>query len=99
MNKPHRSKISRIENDVFEIGSVKHAFQFSKSLKNVANYLQMKYNNNVVEAIWTMGAPDFNYPEMPQPVIKQDKTGKEVEIKPSEGELFMWKRFWDKVND
>ena len=49
-NKPHKSKISMIQDEVFEIGSVKHAAQFTKSLLNVPDYIQIKNNNDVVEA-------------------------------------------------
>ena len=92
MNKPHKSKISKIVNDVFEIGAVKHASQFTKSLKNIADYAQIKYNNDVAEAIRIMEQLYLTYPEMPQPIIKKDETGKEVELNPSKAELFMWKR-------
>ena len=51
MNEPHKRKFSRIENDAFKIGVVKHSSQFTKSLKNIANYAQIKYNNDVAEAI------------------------------------------------
>ena len=38
-----------------------------------------------------MEAPGFYYPEMPQSVFKKDETGRELEIKPNESKLFMWK--------
>ena len=36
-NKPFKSKVKAIEDDVFEMGSVKNAAQFSRSLLNIAD--------------------------------------------------------------
>ena len=44
-NKPYKSKIMEIKGDVFKVGSSKNAAQFTKSLLNVADYIQIKYNN------------------------------------------------------
>ena len=65
-NKTHKCKISKIEDDIFEIGAVNHASQFSKLLLNVTDYLQIKYNDDVAEAIWLMEEQVFNYPEKPK---------------------------------
>ena len=64
-DKPHKSKISNIEDDVFEIGSLKHSFQFSNSLQNVGDYVQIKYNGDVADAIRTIEEHVSTYPEMP----------------------------------
>ena len=41
-NKPHKIKIKEIKDNVFESGQQKNAAQFTKSLQNVADYVQMK---------------------------------------------------------
>ena len=88
-NKQHKSKISKIEDDVFEIGAVKHASQFSKSLQNVADYVQIKYNSDMAEAIRTMEEQVFIYPDKPTVTYVKDESGKETEIKPDESDYFM----------
>ena len=50
-NTPFKSKIKAMENVIFEMGSVKNAAQFSRSLLNIADYVQMKYSNEVEDAI------------------------------------------------
>ena len=46
-NKPFKSKIKSIEDDLFEVGSVKNAAQFLRSLLNIADHVQTKYNSEV----------------------------------------------------
>ena len=85
MNKLNKSKISKIKYDIFEIWLL-------STHQNVANYVQIQYNNDIAEAIKTMEKTYFIYPEMPQPIIKKGETAKEVEIKPSKAKLFIWKQ-------
>ena len=47
LNKPYKSKIKFIKEDVFKIGSIKKASQFMISLLNIANHVQMKYKNEL----------------------------------------------------
>ena len=75
-NKPYKNKIETIEDDVFKIGSVKNVAQFTWSLLNVADYVQMKYNDEVGEVIWMLMLPQFDYPMMP--IEKNKKTKKEM---------------------
>ena len=41
-NKPFKSKLKAIKDDVFEMRSVKNAAQFSRSLLSIADYVQLK---------------------------------------------------------
>ena len=77
MNEQHKSKISRIENDFFETVAIKHASQFMKSLKNISDYVQIKYNNDIAEAIRMMEAPDLTT-QICHSFFKRDETGREV---------------------
>ena len=56
--------------------AVKHASQFSKSLLNIADYVQIKYSRDVAEAIWSMEEQVFIHPEMPQATHVKDEAKK-----------------------
>ena len=42
-----KSKVECLEDAVFESGMVKHATQFTMTLKDIIDYIQIKYNSNV----------------------------------------------------
>ena len=48
----------------FKVRSSKNASQLIKSLLNVEDYIQMKYNNEVGEAFGTLMKQSFNKPRM-----------------------------------
>ena len=58
-------KVKVIENDAFEVGLTQNAAQFAKTLLNIADYIQIKYNNEVEEAVKILTKPVFNYLTMP----------------------------------
>ena len=62
-----------MEEDDFKIESIKNAAHFTGSLLIIADHVQMKYNSEVGEAIWTLTKPVFNYPPMP----KETKVGED----------------------
>ena len=64
-NKPYNIKIKQIKDDIFEVESVKNAAQFTRLLLNVANYVEMKYNNNVGKAIRMLTKLKFKYLDIP----------------------------------
>ncbi len=49
----YKSKIAKLEDEVFNIGVASNPAKFSKSLKSIENYIQMNYKtcNNIVKAI------------------------------------------------
>ena len=63
-NKPFKSTLKALKDNVFEMGSVKNATQFLRSLLNIADYVQMKYNNKAGDAIRNLKYPMFVYPNM-----------------------------------
>ena len=73
---------------MFEMGSVKNAAQFIRSLLNIVDFVQMKYNNEVCKAIRILSKPTFIHLEMPWGVIKTDKGNKKV-TKPNFMEVFV----------
>ena len=40
----HKSEISQIEEDAFEIGAVRHAAQFMRFLLNTVDFMLIKFN-------------------------------------------------------
>ena len=44
-NKPYKNKVKEIEENGFEVGSLRNAAKFTRSLLNVSDYIQMKYNS------------------------------------------------------
>ena len=73
-----------------KIRSIKNAAQFTRSLLNIVDHVQMKYNNDVGEAIWMLTKPVLNYPPMPEETKKVGKDGNITVVKPNEMEIFMW---------
>ena len=98
-NKPHKSKILKIENDVLKMGAVPHVAHFTKSLQNIANNVQIKYNSDVAEAIRTIETPTFGYPEKPMITYLKYELGKVMEVKLDEFNIFIWRRLWEEEND
>ena len=65
--KPFKSKVEGLEDAVFESGAVKHAAQFTKTLEEIANYMEKKYNSNVAKMIKVVERPIFEFPVRPVP--------------------------------
>jgi hypothetical protein len=63
----YKSKIAELEDEVFDIGAASDPAQFSKSLKNIENYIQMNYKtcDGIVKAIQQLKHPTLNYPKQP----------------------------------
>ena len=51
LSKPHKGKLKEIEEDVFKCGAARHGTQFTKSLKNIADYVQINNNSKVAKVI------------------------------------------------
>ena len=81
---------------MFEIGSVKNASQFTRSLLNVADYMQMKYNNEVGEAIQTLMKHVFKYTAMY--IGKKEMNKERNKVDEDLMEVFMWRKWWEKTN-
>ena len=53
------SKISKIAYDVFEIGTIQHVTQFTRFILRIADYVQIKVNDNMRKAIRRMEKTKF----------------------------------------
>ena len=43
------NSLSRLEDEVFKSESVNHAAQFTKTLEEIADYIQIKYNGDAAK--------------------------------------------------
>ena len=64
---------------------------------NIADYVQLKYKNEVIDTIWDLWHPVFTYPEMPEEKVVIDKEGNQIIEQPNEMKVFMWYKYWDRV--
>ncbi len=63
-------KTPGLENDIFDNTGAHDAAMFHRSLKQIADYIQLNYGNQVSEAIQTMTPVIIDIPDVPQD--KQD---------------------------
>ena len=69
---------------------LKNAAQFIRSLLNIADYVQIKNNNEVGNVTWNLTVPIFTYLNVPQGMIEVDKEGEKIRNESNEMEVFMW---------
>jgi hypothetical protein len=64
----YESKVQGLENDTFDVGASSDPAKFSKSLKNIENYIQKTYKDpdDMVKTIQKMKKVSLSYPERPK---------------------------------
>jgi hypothetical protein len=64
----YKSKVQGLENDAFDVGALSNPAKFSKSLKNIENYIQKTYKDpdNMVKTIQKMKRVILKYPKKPK---------------------------------
>jgi hypothetical protein len=64
----YKSKVQGLEKDTFNVGASSYPAKFSKSLKNIENFIQKTYKDpdNMVKTIQQMKMVILNYPEKPK---------------------------------
>ena len=64
----YKSKVQGLENDTFDVGASSNPAKFSKSLKNIENYIQKTYKDpdDMVKTIQKMKKISLSYPERPK---------------------------------
>ncbi len=74
----YKSKIAKLEDEVFDVGAASNPAKFSKSLKSIENYIQMNYKtcDNIVKAIQQLKRPTLDYPKQPTRVKYANASGK-----------------------
>ena len=68
----YKSKVQGLENNTFNVGTSSDPIKFSKSLKNIKNYIHKTFKdpNNMVKTIQQVKRVKFSYHERPK---KTDK--------------------------
>ena len=82
-------KTPGLENDIFDNTGAHDAAMFHRSLKQIADYIQLNYGNEVSEAIRTMTPVIIDIPPVPQD--QPDPTNPSNIIKVSEIDIYLWK--------
>jgi hypothetical protein len=64
----YKSKVQGLEKDTFNVGASSNPAKFSKSLKNIENYIQKTYKDpdDMVKTIQKMKKVSLRYPERPK---------------------------------
>ena len=64
----YKSKVQGLENNTFDVGALSHPVKFSKSLKNIENYIQKTYKDpdDMVKTIQKMKKVSLSFPVRPK---------------------------------
>jgi hypothetical protein len=73
----YKSKVAKLEDEVFDVGVSKEPAKFSKLLKSIENYIQKNYKtcDNIVKAIQQLKHPTLGYPRQPTRMEHTKKDG------------------------
>ena len=85
-----KGKIKDIEFDLFDNTGLNDAANFNRSLKNIADYLQLQLRNDVFEAICNMMPMPSTIP--PAPTGRPDPNNPNVTLPVTNIELYLWKQ-------
>jgi hypothetical protein len=63
----YKSKVAKLEDEVFDVGASNDPVKFSKLLKSIENCIQKNYKtcSNIVKAIQQLKRPTLDYPRQP----------------------------------
>jgi hypothetical protein len=91
-NQATRTRIAKLEDEVFDVGAASDPAKFSMSLKSIENYIQMNYKtcDNIVEAIQQLKRPTLDYPKQLTRAKYVNASGK-VDKDEFEMAKFAWK--------
>ena len=92
-----KGKTKEIEFDTFDNTGQHDAAQFNKSLKNIADYLQLNHGNDVSEAVRNLTPVNITVP--PQPTGEIDPNDATKRLPVTEVDLYLWKRAHSKSQD
>jgi hypothetical protein len=91
-----RGKIKEIAEDIFDNTGTNDAALFNKSLRNIADYLQLTLGNDVSEAIRNMAPITIIIPPPPRPTQDPNDSTRTIPI--SEVDLYLWKQEHSKAS-
>ena len=87
--KAFKSKVVELKDAVFESRSVKRAALFTKTLEEIADYVQVKYKNDVARMIREVEQPVFKFPRQPTAQITTDTNGNPIQERFNEMEMYL----------
>ncbi len=91
-----KGKIKEIADDTFDNTGLNNAANFNKSLKNIANYLQLMLGNNISEAVWNMAPVKINVPPPPKGLPDPFDSTKTLPV--SDFDFYLWKQEHSKAS-
>jgi hypothetical protein len=94
-----KGKTKEIEHDTFDNTGQHDAAQFNKSLKNIADYLQLNHGNDVSEAVRNMTAVNIAIPPIPLGELDPSDTTGRTRLRVNKVDLYLWKREHAKAQD
>jgi hypothetical protein len=73
----YKSKVAKLEDEVFDVGASSCPAKFSKLLKSIENYIQKNYKtcNDIVKAIQQLKSPTLDYLRQPTRAEHTKKDG------------------------
>jgi hypothetical protein len=96
----YKSKVAGLEDDTFDVGEASDPAKFSKSLKNIENYIQKTYRSpdNMVKTLQNMKKVTLSYSTKPK---KQDSQCCDEDGNPDEDmfemAVFAWKEDYKSI--
>jgi len=103
----YKSKVTELEDEIFDVGASSDPAKFSKLLKSIENYIQKNYKtcNDIVKAIQQLKRPTLAYLKQPTKAQYTDANG-DFDDDAFEMAKFAWKKDYkgmkhrmDKYND
>ena len=76
---------------------MKQTAQLTKTLKDIANYVQIKYNSKMTRMIRDVERPIFTYPAWPVGYPVTSDYGKTTHEKVDKMDVYVWKKEFEKV--
>ena len=98
MHKAFKSRVEGLKDAVFESGSLKHAAQFTKTLEEIIDYIQIKYNSDVA-MIRDMECPVFKFLQQSMAQIVTDANGIPIQEIFNKMEMYIWKNKYSLVHN
>jgi hypothetical protein len=89
-----KGKTKEIKFNTFDNTGPHDTVQFNKSLKNIADHLQLVHGNNVSKAVHNMAPVKIDIPPAPQGKLSGDTILPVTEV-----DLYLWKRDHAKAQD
>jgi hypothetical protein len=94
-----KGKTKEIEYNTFNNTGPHDAAQFNKSLKNIADYLQLNHDNDVLEAVRNMTPVLISIPPVPMRLPDSSDASGVKRLPITEVDLYLWKREHNKAQD